>query len=178
MAPSILVRQSYSSGDDSSNSASSTFSSTRITIIIAIAVIVALKIGLLIWLCHWRNKKRRERQARGCHCCDDMDYCCLPWWYWSSDSRCRCGQLQNNAWPAAGPRAYEPAPPYSSQPHPDAGYYAAQREDQGNAGDAYGSAPMELKPTYMIGQQYEGLHGMPGEGGKEDRVPEVRVQYV
>ena len=58
----------YYYGDDNS--------SHRTTIIIVIAVVAAIKICVIVIACHAKNRKQAERRAKGCHCDDDIDYCC------------------------------------------------------------------------------------------------------
>jgi len=177
MAPTLFTRQN-SNFDDNYDSTTSSFNRTRSMIIIVIAVIFALKICLLIYLCHYRNRKRAERAARGCHCYDNVDYYCLPWWYWGSDRHCRCGELQQNAWPAGVPQAYQPVPAYPGAAHPATGYYGAQREMNISEPYGYGNEPMEMQPTYAPPQPTDSKGGLLADDRKAETTPEVRVQYA
>ena len=109
------------------------------TIIVVVVVIVVLKICLIIGLCYYRNKKQRERAARGCNCFNGTDYYCLPWWYWSSNNRCHCGAYNNTVYNAPPPPAYTagagfsdgsryPPTQYTSGPRTEARMWNTQQE--------------------------------------------------
>ena len=148
MAPTLLSRDYYD--DDNSVHSYTT------TIIIVIVVILVIKICLIIGICYWRSKKRAERRAKGCHCFDDSDYWCLPWWYWSSNSRCHCGAYNNGPYnsipyttPYNGPYNNGPPPPAYNNPQynvgPQSPLYSAQPAAQNGAWNA-NSTPFEMKP--------------------------------
>ena len=121
----LAQRQSYYDNGTSTN---------YTTIIVVIVVILIIKICLIAFICYFRNKKKRERAARGCTCFESTDYYCLPWWYWSSDKRCHCGAMNRTIYNA--PPAYRAG----------AGY-----EQNGNAG----YVPDPAYPQYAMGPQAE-----------------------
>ena len=106
MAITDLAKRDYYDDDSHTN---------YTTIIVIVVVILILKICLISWICIYRNKKRKERRAKGCNCYSDTDYYCLPWWYWSSDRRCHCGALNNSIYNAPPHQPGQP-PAYSSNP--------------------------------------------------------------
>ena len=139
MSVALRARQYYDDNNSGSN---------YTTIIVVVVVILVIKICLIIGLCYYRNKKRAERRARGCHCFEDSDYYCLPWWYWSSDRRCHCGAYNGTQYNA--PQYSTVSPPgymqslYSAVPAAETGYSNAPAQP-----------PMELKPAdsaYMNGR--------------------------
>ena len=139
--PASPIARRYYNGDDASSSSNYT------AIIVVVVVIVVIKICLICALCYWRSKKQAERAARGCHCYDNTDYYCLPWWYWSSDRHCRCGAIQATSYNAS---PYN-APPYNAPPFSAPPMYTElpQRASPNvNTGDwnTY-AAPDGLKPV-------------------------------
>lgn len=104
-------------------------------IIILIVALIIVKVLLLIYVIRRRRQKKEERAARGCHvsrsacllyralhaidlrhtltfirtvpkCFDDVDYYCLPIWYWSSDRGCHCSD-RNQPQPNTNPTELE-----------------------------------------------------------------------
>ena len=124
MANTRLSRRDYY-GDSSNN---------YTTIIVVVVVILVLKICLIIGVCYYRNKKRRDRAARGCTCFNDTDYYCLPWWYWSSNNRCHCGAYDRMVYNAPPPTytggdRYPPTQ-YSSGPQTELGMWNSQQQEE------------------------------------------------
>jgi hypothetical protein len=175
MPPITLLQRQTSYSDDQAQK----LNTARITIIVVVIIILILKIALIIYIINLWNRRQRERAARGCHCYDDMDYCCTPWWYWSSDRYCRCNQLQHVA-PWQGPPNYQPgfetAPSLEGQ-----GYHGppgALRADASYGGTGYSyNEPTQLKPAHP--RSNDGSGDLSGErllanGGA---AREERVQY-
>jgi len=82
MTQTLLARQYY---DDNGGL-------SKETTIIIICVAVALKIVIIASLCYWRRTVMARRRAKDCHCYDDANHCCKPWWFWRQP--CHCGQIE------------------------------------------------------------------------------------
>jgi hypothetical protein len=116
------------------------------TIIVIVVIILVLKICLIAWICYYRNKKRKERRAKGCQCYSDADYYCLPWWYWSSDRRCHCGALNNSIYNAPPEQSGQP-PAYTSPP-----VHIYNVNQGSNSALGYNAMPYRSGPDTETGQ--------------------------
>jgi len=152
MAPTLQQRQSTYSYDDD-DTYESTFDTYRTTIIVIICVVLVIKIALIIWVCRKRSKVRAARKARGCHCYDDTDYYCRPWWYWGNERLCHCPPQQQ----PYGVPLEQPQQGYGQYGQPA---YQPNGPSPPAYNQAYGNRDMVQEPT-AVGKMPPEPHAQP-----------------
>lgn len=72
-------------------SAGDSFNTIHVVILVLAITASMAAICSFMCLCVARSRKQTRKQQQGCHCYDDLNTCCSPWWAWQ-EARCTCGR--------------------------------------------------------------------------------------